>query len=168
MQKEGQTFQNFVTELRQLSEDCEFQDLKDSLIKDMIICGIVDNQLRERMLREPNINLVKSIQLGQAAEETKKHSKELNLDLQRKPVDSIKFRESNQINKDNIINKCKFCSLSHLRGKCPAYGKSCLSCNKKNHYAKCCNNRKAINEIETNSHLTNNFNEFVIDAISYK
>ena len=40
----------------------------------MIICGVVDNSLRERMLREPDINLKKG---GQAAEETKMHAKQL-------------------------------------------------------------------------------------------
>ena len=56
-QSEGQSFNNFVTELRKLSNKCTFGYLKDSLIKDMIICGVVDNSLRERMLREPDINL---------------------------------------------------------------------------------------------------------------
>ncbi len=39
----------------------------------MIICGISDNALRERMLREPNINLQKAVELGQASEQTKLH-----------------------------------------------------------------------------------------------
>ena len=58
-QSEGQSFDNFVTALRKLSNECSFGDLKDSLIKVMIICGVVDNSLRERMLREPDINLKK-------------------------------------------------------------------------------------------------------------
>ena len=69
-QEEGQTFTSFVTELKKRSAACEFDTLKDSLIKDMIICGISDNALRERMLREPNINLQKAVELGQASEQT--------------------------------------------------------------------------------------------------
>ena len=76
-QSEGQSFIDFVTELKRLSDECEFETLKDSLIKDMLICGVLDNHLRERMLREPEINLDKAIKLGQAAEETKKHSRDL-------------------------------------------------------------------------------------------
>ena len=39
-QVEGQPFNNFATELRTLSAECDFEDLRDSLIKDMIICGV--------------------------------------------------------------------------------------------------------------------------------
>ena len=56
-QSEGQSFNNFVTELRKLSNECSFEDLKDSLIKDMIICGVLDNSLRERMLRDQTLIL---------------------------------------------------------------------------------------------------------------
>ena len=39
-QAEGKSFNNFVTELRTLSAECEFENLRASLIKDMIICGV--------------------------------------------------------------------------------------------------------------------------------
>ena len=43
----------------------------------MIICGVVDNSLRKRMLCEPDINLKKAIGVRQASEETKMHAKQL-------------------------------------------------------------------------------------------
>ena len=70
-QKEGQSFDEFVTELKKRSADCEFSQLRDSLIRDIVICGIIDNRLRERLLREPDLSLEKTLQLGHAAEETK-------------------------------------------------------------------------------------------------
>ena len=76
-QSEGQTFSHFVTELRKLSNKCEFDALKDSLIRDLIICGVNDTRLCEHMLREPDLDLAKAIKLGQAAEDTKQHVKEL-------------------------------------------------------------------------------------------
>ena len=130
-QKEGQTFVSFVTELRRLSEGCEFDTIKDSLIKDIIIIGILDNKLRERMLREPNIDLPKAIQLGQADEETKKHSKELNDDHNVLKVNKDdhnvlkvnRFKDRSNFNKSPVVasfvSQCRFCSRSHARGKCP-------------------------------------------------
>ena len=44
-----------------------------------------------------------------------------------------------------LIKKCKFCSFSHKRGSCPAYGKLCNNCKKKNHFAKRCNVRTVNN-----------------------
>ena len=76
-QRDGQSFDEFVTELKKRSAECEFETLRDDLIRDIIICGINDNRLRERLLREPELTLQKTIQIGHAAEETKRHVKEL-------------------------------------------------------------------------------------------
>ena len=97
-QSEGQKFNNFVTELKKLSPDCAFDALKDSLIKYMIICGVSDNDLREKMLREPDINLKKVVELGQAAEETKLHAKQFAEDMSRS-VHKIK-KHKHGISKD--------------------------------------------------------------------
>ena len=54
----------------------------------------------------------------------------------------------NQILKE-IIKKYKFCNGSNLRGKCPAYGKLCSNCNRKNHFKFCCpRNQKKVHEIK--------------------
>ena len=50
-QREGQSFDHFVTELRKLSSECELGTLLDSLIRDMIIVGFMDNHLTERLLQ---------------------------------------------------------------------------------------------------------------------
>ena len=45
--------------------------------------------------------------------------------------------------------KCKFCNGSHPIGKCPAYKKLCLNCNRKNHFKVYFpQNRKKVHEIE--------------------
>ena len=142
-QIEGQTFNNFVTELRTLSAECEFDNLRDSLIKDMIICGVSDRALRERMLREPKIDLKKAIELGQAAEQTKQHAKQLTTQVDRSlnkishskrkgRKQSIAGAASNETEdkhfkgkQSEMIKHCKFCAGSHARGRCPAYGKKC-------------------------------------------
>ena len=53
-QSEGQCFvqykildNNFPTELKKRSKECEFSDLQNSLIIDMIVIGITDNHLRQ-------------------------------------------------------------------------------------------------------------------------
>ena len=46
-QSEGQCFDNFPTELKKRSKECEFSDLQNSLIIDMIVIGITDNHLRQ-------------------------------------------------------------------------------------------------------------------------
>ena len=70
-QKEGKSFDDSVTLLKKLSADHKFGELKNSLIRDVIIIVVSDNKLRERLLREPSLSLDNAIKYGQATEETK-------------------------------------------------------------------------------------------------
>ena len=47
----------------------------------MIVCGVADSGLRERLLRDADLTLEKAIAAGHAAEETKLHAKELKKPL---------------------------------------------------------------------------------------
>ena len=49
-QQQGENFHDFETELKKLSSKYEFDNVEDSLIKDMIVCGTKDISLRERLL----------------------------------------------------------------------------------------------------------------------
>ena len=40
-QKKGQSFNEFITQLKKLSNDCEFGELKSSVIKDIVVIGAV-------------------------------------------------------------------------------------------------------------------------------
>lgn len=51
-QKQGVPFDQYLTELHSLSKRCEFDTLRDSLVRDRMVCGTMDNALRERLLRE--------------------------------------------------------------------------------------------------------------------
>ena len=88
-QQEGQNFHDFVTELKKLSSECEFDNLQDSLIKDMIVCGTKDNSLCERLLRECDLTLSKAISAGHAAEETLKHTRDILWSQPTADIDNI-------------------------------------------------------------------------------
>ena len=76
-QLEGQSFHGFITELKNFSAECEFENLPDSLIKDVIFCGTNENAFLERLLRESDLTLSRAISAGHAAEETRKHACEI-------------------------------------------------------------------------------------------
>ena len=52
VQKAGETVDQFVLRLRQLSDTCEFGTLKDSLIRDRLVIGTKDEAGHERLLRK--------------------------------------------------------------------------------------------------------------------
>ena len=49
---------------------------------------------------------------------------------------------------------CKYCGDTHPKGKCPAYGKTCAKCQKKNHFTKVC--QSTIKQSERQRKLTQN------------
>ena len=143
----------------------------------MIVCGVADNTLRERLLRDGDLTLEKAIAAGHAAEETKRHAQELkehqeSADLHK--VNRSKDSQSRRPDKkskqpDNTINKCKFCGGSHQRGKCPAYSKRCYKCHRKNHFEVCCPEKEVNSVAEKNNSIpssSDDDDEFYIDMVT--
>ena len=153
-QVEGESFDQFVTTLRKLSSSCDFETLKDSLIKDMIIIGTRDKKLQEKLLSKPTVTLTQVIEAGQAAEQSRKHKKTLN-EKEYLHVDKVHVKEAKGYSKSDMIMKCRYCSYQHQRGKCPAYNKYCSKCSQKGHFAKCCTKKDkkvaAVKKIESHS-----------------
>ncbi|KAG5895240.1 hypothetical protein JTB14_003454 [Gonioctena quinquepunctata] len=76
-QLEGEYFDSFLKDLRTIAASCNFGQLQSSLIKDRIVCGISDKRIKDRLLREQNLELNKAIEICKAAEESDKHIKKL-------------------------------------------------------------------------------------------
>ena len=62
-QHDGETIDQYVTDLKTKAQTCEFKDLKDSLIRDRIVCGIHCDKTCSRLLREPNLTLQKVVDM---------------------------------------------------------------------------------------------------------
>ena len=51
-----------VTVLKTLFDTCEFGDFRESLIRDRVVFGILDNSVRERLLRDPELFLQTAVE----------------------------------------------------------------------------------------------------------
>ena len=76
-QKQGETIDQYTTELRSKAKSCEFGTLTDSLIRDRIVCGILSDQTRSRLLKEANLTLQGAIDICRADETTSTRMKSL-------------------------------------------------------------------------------------------
>ena len=63
-QAESETFDSFQTKLKKLANDCAFADLKQSLIRDMLVITVNDPSLRERYHRSETFDLEKALTIG--------------------------------------------------------------------------------------------------------
>ncbi|UYV79315.1 K02A2.6-like [Cordylochernes scorpioides] len=141
----NQSFDDFVTKVKNKAVDCDFGDLTESLIRDRIVLGVLDKNLTERYLQDPDLTLSKAIALGRAAESSRTQLKEIK---EEKHL-VIKIQNINLQRKIKFFKACRKCASKHNYGNCPAYGKQCNKCKKPNHYAKCCKN-KIVHDIAEN------------------
>ncbi|XP_030223386.1 ETS-related transcription factor Elf-1 isoform X1 [Gadus morhua] len=64
----SETIDSYVTELKALARKCNFGALRDSLIRDRIVCGSHNTGMRGRLLRQKKMTLDTCVQLCRAAE----------------------------------------------------------------------------------------------------
>lgn len=76
-QKPGEPIANFVSDLRRLSEHCDFGETLDDMLRDRIVCGIADGRLQRRLLVEPDLSLKKALELAQAQETAEQGAQQL-------------------------------------------------------------------------------------------
>ncbi|KAJ8975158.1 hypothetical protein NQ317_014532 [Molorchus minor] len=100
-QLDGENFEQFLAEIKKLSQSCEFKVLLDKMIRDRIVIGINDENLQERMLRTTNLDLKKAIDCCRAAEVSKKQAKS----LQEKTVDAVqKYVKEKKNAEENFLD----------------------------------------------------------------
>ena len=149
-QADGESIDQYVTELQTLAATCEFGDLKDSLICDRIVCGINSQAMKERLLREPDLSFSKATDMCRASEISKKQIKTLtNIDTsihalnkgdsthKRKPSSEKRPVRPKQLNDQDFRqkkNSCRNCGHIHEPKKCPAFNKACNKCKKLGHF----------------------------------
>ncbi|UYV84832.1 K02A2.6-like, partial [Cordylochernes scorpioides] len=138
-QKDGESIDSFITELKGLSTSCEFESQKDSLIRDRIVYGIQDKALQERLLREPNLTLIKAIEMCKTDEISKQQIKIMQNNQNICQIRKYEKKHSPKQNQESEKEfKCQRCGKSHRAKNCPAWGKRCSKCKKMNHFAAFC------------------------------
>lgn len=144
-QEENEPFDQFVTDLRVLATSCNFGQLKNSLLRDRIICGTKDSKLRQDLLKVPELDLEQCLRMCRAAELSKVRTKTLEAS---ETLHTVSVGRGDKQKQGAVVQKiqCKYCGLTHERDKrkCPALGKKCVSCHKLNHFASQCKSAKKV------------------------
>ena len=80
-QQEGEAFDDFYTDIKELAKTCEFCDkCQSSLIRDRIVVGLRDADTVEHLLVEKNVSIDKAVELCRAEEAAKWHCDEIKSD----------------------------------------------------------------------------------------
>lgn len=110
-QKEGERIDNFVSELKRLSLTCEFGVLKDSLIRDRIVGGVLSDDLRGELLKKPDLTLQSAHDYCRTYEATElrkyKFSKPTSSSTE--STSGIQFLRKYKEQEKTTARSCKFC-----------------------------------------------------------
>ena len=151
-QREDESFESFLTELRTLVKSCNFCDTcLESIVRDRIVLGIRNPDIQNNLLRKRKLSLQKAIDICKASENASAHGRALRPDSVNKVSQSTTSKKHNQP-QSSLCQKsrkpfskvvaldCKFCDTKHPMKKeeCPAWGKVCKLCKQKNHFAAKC------------------------------
>ena len=147
-QGNGEPIELYVAELRKLARSCYYRDLEESLIRDRIVLGVPDMSVRKRLLQELDLNLAKAISVVKAHEATQRQIKSLESDISAY-VQIVQKRRHVVGPRSTIAatgcdrtkpRECKFCGGMHpfKKDSCPAWGKACQACRRRNHFATKC------------------------------
>ena len=138
-QDPDETLGQFQVRLQNLASRCEFEDRKDFEILLKIVTHGSSSHLRKEALRDPKYTL-KEMLLDSQRDETSAHqasSMEGNIETKQEVHRVIHSKPK----KGHVqARKCHQCGEfhPHKNKPCPATGKTCHKCGKKNHFAKCC------------------------------
>ena len=66
--KQGETIQQYVAELRSLSEHSDFRDQLEEMMRDRLVCGVNDERIQRRPLAESRLDFKKALELATAME----------------------------------------------------------------------------------------------------
>lgn len=92
-QQEYESVKQYAFELNKLALSCEFKDLKDDLVKDRLICGLRDDSMRERLLREYDLTLRKALDICNVAEMSRVQARIIKTEQDGERIDEVRERD---------------------------------------------------------------------------
>ena len=154
LQAENESEEVYIRTLYTLAEDCAFGELKQERIRDQFIAGINDDRLQEKlelqyMSNQEDFTLAKVVEYTRVYCDIRDGRK---LDRAANDIHAVKLTQS-------MDNVCGYCGRVHPRQKCPAFGKKCAKCSRRNHFASVCRNlgnRTYNDKEEARGRYTNN------------
>ena len=159
-QLRGETVEQFYGKLKELAENCDFENKEETLIRDVFITNLIDPEIQKELLKqtaEPRqaLELAINMELGMRNQhQIQQHNKivipaNVNAVQFSSNTRTPNWQNSNNISRENnrstlYCSNCGGVWLPNHRDKCIAKGKTCNICGLLNHFAKVCGKQKNV------------------------
>ena len=154
-QAEDESIDKYVTCLREAASRCQFHD-NSREIKDQVVQKCKSDMLRRKALRD-DPDLDKLLSTARAMEQSDRQAKEMeNAAVYRVSEKGRDFKTASYKKKDEdkqdhqekkVCFSCGGVWPHKTRQLCPAFGSKCHKCGKKNHFTKCCKDRRRVKKV---------------------
>ncbi|KAE9543637.1 hypothetical protein AGLY_002437, partial [Aphis glycines] len=144
IQQEGQSFDDFLTELKTLAATCEYKE-EDNMIRDRIVFGVKDPEIKDKLVTISNLTMDKAEEICKTTEATKQEPQEMATSsevhmVKMKSTGNGKGKNLTKTNNKYVKNKnikgvykksdgdknneynCKKCGRKHKLRECFAFG----------------------------------------------
>ena len=178
-EQKGEPIENFYGHLKELSKNCDLGEKGDSIIRDVFIANMQNEDIQKEILKETvepdkvlaiaiNIEMGTLNQLKRTASKSELNST-VNQVQRMRIANATPFSNMNTTARKNHTT-CHFCGMNWIsehRNKCPALGKKSNNCGIENHFAKVCRKppkypssypkpRPRVNNVENEDQTDNN------------
>ena len=146
IQHEGEPIDAWYSRLCEAAESCQFDTLKDSLVRDQIVACCHSAALRKRLLNVPNITLADSLKLARTHEAANQQAAIMEglAAATEESVQALRYRQQESAHRtrgrqmESTVLRCIRCGRQGHRECDRARGKRCNKCGKPDHFARAC------------------------------
>ena len=135
----------YVSELRKLSEYCEYGETLEDMLCDRLVCGLAERRVQQRLLAEGDLTFDKALKIAQAMELAERDARDLQQAgahsragvhrLAQTPVAS---------SQDKSTKPCYRCGGRHDPSQCRFRDAVCHACGKKGHIKRACRSQNKV------------------------
>jgi hypothetical protein len=158
-QLENQKFDDYLLQVEAQAKNCEFGELEDSLVKEMIVLGTRSNSVRVLLFTEKDLELGKAVTICRTGEQAHEQVQEMNAEsrdeaavaamdangrrFEQGRIDQPQNTEQQRQTARSRHEKtekfyCSRCATEHGQRQCTAFGKQCKRCDTYGHFSRVC------------------------------
>ena len=144
VRRPGEAVATYLSELRALSVNCNFDLVLGDMLRDQLVCGINDDQMQKRLLSEPKLTLEKATKIAHSMESAVQNVRQLQtvqpMQESREGVHKVGSSPLHTHEKSAIT--CYQCrKTGHQSAKCRHKDAKCHSCGKVGHLQAVCRSK---------------------------
>ncbi|XP_077974470.1 uncharacterized protein LOC144430410 [Styela clava] len=109
IQHDGETVNEFLAQLRKLSEHCQFGEFLNDSLRDRFVSGLMSTRMKRKLLTEVDLTLQNAVKIATGMELAEKQANELSCKFEKLPVDESKPKVH------KVQNNQRFATRSEIR-----------------------------------------------------